>query len=386
VSELSAEALLAEARKRSGGLANFGDPSFEEPMRRLLAAIEGEAQLHAAGLAVQRERVIGILVTRLLVEEWIRRHPEIEHERIERPFVIMGLGRSGTTMLHRTIASDPRVFALFWWESRNPSPPLEWVAGAPDPRVAEAEAEVAAMLAANPEIASAHPIDAHAPDEELMLLEHAFVSSNPEAYAHVPSYSRWVEAHDHRPAYRTMRRLLQFLQWQKKRAGSRATRWVLKTPEHLGYLDVLFDVLPDALVIQAHRDPLETVPSMASLCHMVIQWGSDRIGKPEVGRHWAGKFKRATDRCLAARAQREDRFFDVSFEELLKDPLGPVRRIYAFVGLEWTPEAEVAMRRWAAENRRERRPPHAYTLEEFGLGEEQMKRDFAAYRERFGFA
>jgi len=384
VSELSAEALLAEARRRTG-LANFGDPAFEEPMRRLLAAIEGEAQLHATGRAVQRERVLGILTTRLLTEEWFRRHPEIENEVIERPFVIMGLGRSGTTMLHRTIASDPRVFALLWWESRNPSPPLDWVASAPDPRIAAAEAEVAAMLTAAPDLASAHPMDAHAPDEELMLLEHAFVSSNPEAFVHVPSYSRWVEQHDHRPAYRYMQRLLHFLQWQKKRAGSKATRWVLKSPEHLGYLDVLFDVFPDALVIQAHRDPLETVPSMASLCHMVICWGSDRITKADVGPHWAGKFKRATDRCLAVRERHEERFFDVSFEELLRDPLGPVRRIYAFVGLAWTPEAEAAMRRWAAENRREKRPPHAYTLEEFALSEEGMRRDFARYRERFGF-
>jgi hypothetical protein len=384
VKDLDPDELLAEARRRTS-LSDFGDPAFEEPMRRLLAAIEAEAQLHATGRAVQRERILGLLTTRLVAEEWIWRHPEIAEERIEQPFVIMGLGRSGTTMLHRTIASDPRTFALLWWESRNPAPPFDWDPRAPEPRVAAAEAEVAAMLAAAPDLASAHPMDAHAPDEELMLLEHAFVSSNPEAFVFVPSYSRWVEEHDHRPAYRYMRRLLQFLQWQKKRAGSKATRWVLKTPEHLGYLDVLFEVFPDAQVIQAHRDPLETVPSMASLCHMVIGWGSDRIAKPEVGRHWARKFQVATDRCLAARATREDRFFDVWFDELLRDPLDPVRRIYAFVGLEFTPEAEAAMRRWAVENRREKRPPHAYTLEEFGLSVAQMQRDFAAYRERFGF-
>jgi hypothetical protein len=278
--------ILAEARARTG-FADFGDESFQEPMQRLLASMDAEGNLHEIGRATQRERVIGLLVNRLRAEAAIARHPEILDEELREPLVIIGLARTGTTMLQRTIGADPRMFSLLWWESRHPAPfDLDGETGDTDPRITAAEEEVRMMVEAVPDLFAVHPFDAHAPDEEIMLLEHSFLSTNAAAFVHVPSYVDWLDGQDQRPAYDYMLRLLKLVQWQKKRRGETGERWVLKSPAHLHNIDLLFEVMPDAWIVQTHRDPLQTIPSLASFCHMVLQTGSDDCDPKETGRIW----------------------------------------------------------------------------------------------------
>ena len=348
---LDFDSIVREARERAGGLSDFGDPSWEEAARRLLISLEQEAELHEQGRATMRERVVQMLENRLRAEEHFARHPEIADEEIVRPFAIVGLARTGTTMLHRTIASDPRVFALLWWESRAPAPLLGRFEGT-DPRILKAEAEIAAMIEAVPDLMATHPFDAHSPDEEIMLMEHSFYSTNTEAFVSVPGYSQWLDAQDQTPGYTYLKRLLQLLQWDKKRAGSKAERWVLKTPHHLGFMEQLFAAFPDIQVIQTHRDPVETIPSFTSLCHNVRLTNSHRVDPFVSAADWGGRMQRALPRCMDFRDEHDDRFIDVNYEDLLADPLAQVRRIYRFVGLEFTADAQAAMERWQIENQR----------------------------------
>ena len=375
--------VLAEASRRSGGLEDFGDPAFREPMRRLLAALETEAALHEAGRAALFERTVGLLVERLRTEEAIRRHPEILDERIEAPIAIVGLMRTGTTMLHRMIASDPRLHALLWYEARHPAPFPGADPAGPDPRIADAEAEVEAMLGASPDLIAAHPMDAHAPDEEILLVEYAFFSTNPYAFCRIPDWERWREGQDPMPAYRLLDRLLRFLQWQKRRRGERAGRWILKTPYHLMHMDALLATFPSARVVWTHRDPVQCVPSFASLIQMLRGAYSDRVDPIEVGRQWCELFADGMERSLDARAACEERFLDVDYRELVADPLVQVARIYAFAGLSFPDEVRARMLRWAEENARDKRPIHRYTLERFGYTEAGLRQTFARYAERF---
>jgi hypothetical protein len=393
MSELGFEAksLEQEAQRRAGA-GDFGDPAYAEPLRRLLAALEREADLNPAGRIGQQERIVGLLANRLRSEECVRRHPEILAERISAPVVIVGLARTGTTMLHRMLASDPHLHALLWWESRQPAPPLDLPAGAPDPRIADAEREVEGMLGASPELIAAHPMDAHAPDEEIMLVEHSFLSTNPEAFCRIPSFAAWREGQDLTPGYDYLLRLLRLLQWQKrKRSAQRAEgersssglRWILKTPFHLGHMDCLFRAFPDARIVWPHRDPGQCIPSLASLIHALRVLGSDRVDPVEIGREWSGKMQRAIERCMDVREQHPDRFLDLRYQDLVADPLAQAARIYAFAGLSFDDEVAAGMRRWAVENARDKRPVHRYTQERFGLDEAGLRRDFARYRDRF---
>ena len=158
-------------------------------------------------------------------------------------------------------------------------------------------AAVAGILAADPEQASIHPWDAQAPDEEIMLLEHSFHSHVPEAFTNLPSYRAWIDTQDWTPAYRTLRRFLQFLQWQKRQRGALRERWVLKTPGHLGYVDTLLAVFPGARIVQTHRDPVQTIPSAASLNRSLWRLSSDDVEDREVARQWLERMAWAVKRC-----------------------------------------------------------------------------------------
>jgi hypothetical protein len=366
------------------GLSDFGDDSHSEPLRQLLYSLEHEAQLNAIGTMVLRQRVVDVLATRLRVTEWLKRHPEIRQEVISSPLVIVGLPRTGTTMLHRTIAADHRMYAPLWYETRFPCPALDWDPGGLDQRIVDGKAEMQAMLDANPDLLSVHPMDAMGPDEDIMLLEQSFYSFTMQSFANLPTFDRWIEAQDHRPGYEYLKLLLQFLQWQKKRSGQSAQRWTIKAPHHLHYMELVFEVFPDARVVQSHRDPLDTIPSLASMISEIWSIYSDCADPVEVGRQWARKFARGMNHTMDVRQRvGEQHFLDLQFEDTVKRPLLEIQKVYDFINMDFSEQAKAEMLQWQDFNSRELRPSHEYTLGQFGYTEQGLHRQFARYRERF---
>ena len=219
-----------------------------------------------------------------------------------------------------------------------------------------------------------------------MLLEHTFLSWVPESSADVPSYQEWLDRQDLTDAYRYLARFLRFIQWQKKEAGRGGGRWILKSPFHLAYIDPLFEVFPGARVVQTHRDPLETIPSAASMYRSLQALNTDRVDPQRVGDAVRLRYRGALERCMRSRARHEpERFIDVDYRAVGRDAIGEARRIYAWLGLELTDEAERAMLAWNRDNARERRAPHAYSLEEFGFTREGLASDFSEYRSQHVF-
>ncbi len=384
VVSLDADLLRQQARAETG-LEDFGDESHVDAMQHLLDALNTEANLNEAGRAMFAGRIRNILVCRLRAEDWFRRHPEILEEEIRAPLAIVGLPRTGTTMMHRTIASDHRMYAPLWYEVRNPAPlpGTDFSAGI-DPRIAVAEAEVRALLETSPDLASIHPMDARGPDEDIMLLEQSFFSTVPESFAHLPQFGLWLEQQDQRPGYRYLKRLLQFLQWQKKQRGLEAERWVLKAPHHIHFPAVLFETFPDVKVLQTHRDPLQLMPSYGSMMYALIHPLSDAADKVAIARHWCDKWATGMTATLRFRdAGHDDRYLDMWYEDTVSRPLEEIQRLYDFVGVDLTPEARAEMERWRDMNRREARPTHQYTLEEYGFTQAGLEAIFREYRERY---
>lgn len=376
-------AILAEAQANTG-LDDFGPDEFRPALGVLLESLREEAPLNELGRMTLRGRVIESLETRLRTHSWITRHPEILEEEIGAPLVVIGLMRTGTTMLQRIIASDPRNHACMWWETRFPAPAADTDWSRPDPRIAVAEAEVAAILAADPRQASIHPWDAQAPDEEIMLLEHSFLSHVPEAFVNIPTYRSWITEQDWTPSYLFLKKLLQLLQWQKRQRGNVRERWVLKSPGHLGYIETLFEVFPGANVIQTHRDPVDTVPSAASMNHAMWALYSDDSAANVAGAQWQERLAWGTARAMESRKHYDaNRFVDIWFRDAMKDPISEISRAYETFGIEMTPAARAGMEQWRTDNPRDGRPPHKYTLAEYGLTEEGIKAAFAGYRAEY---
>ena len=173
-----------------------------------------EADLNDIGIEAQQHRLVGILANLLRIEDACIQHPEILNEEIKSPVVIVGLPRTGSTMTHRLLASDPRHTAMLWWEGRYPAMLPNEVRGHPDERMEMGKAEVEAVMQASPEALTIHPWDYKGADEEILLLEHTFFSTVPESFMRLPTYSKWVESQDHIHAYAQLKKMLQYLQWQ----------------------------------------------------------------------------------------------------------------------------------------------------------------------------
>ncbi len=380
--KLHVDAMLAEARQVTG-LADFGEPVFVDGLQQLAASINGEAGLADFGVEAQRQRIVGLLCNRLRHEDALKRHPEILELPITAPLVIVGLPRTGSTMTHRLLAADPAHTAMLWWEGRYPAMLPGEQRGRPEERQALGEAEVAAVLAASPEALDIHPWAYDDADEEILLLEHSFLSTTPEAFMHVPSYSDWVQAQDHTSAYADLKRFLQALTWQAP--GREGKRWVLKSPHHLGFIDKLLAVFPDAQIIHTHRHPLETVPSFCSMCANLAAPLSHTANHEAIGAHWAGKLSRALAHCMAVSEAQPERFLHLQFADMVGDPIAQMQRLYAFAGESFGDRAQAAMRAYR-EDDAHRPGSHRYALEDYGLDAATILRLFAPYIDRYGLS
>ncbi|WP_223588695.1 sulfotransferase family protein [Pseudomonas sp. A-R-19] len=381
--DFALDALLAEASARAGGIDDFGPGDFRQGLLVLADALNNEASLSAPGRGLLREKLLGQLVNRLVMEDHLRRHPEILDQPIDDPLVIVGLPRTGTTLLQRTLAVDPQFSKAQWWETRYPAPLPGETLEQPVKRIARAHAEVAGMIEFLPQLLAIHPLDAEQPDEEFMLMEHSFLCAM-DSYVNVPSYTAWLDAQDQTQVYQYLKRTLQFLQWQQARRGIEpGRRWLLKSPQHLHTLELLFEVFPKAQVVLTHREPAKTIPSLASFIHTLWLLYSDKVDAEAVGEQWNRRMARALRHAMAVRERMpKERFLDVHFEDTVAEPQAVVDRIYQFAGLELTPQTRSAMGQWLQANGREKRAVHHYSPGQFGLSEAILQRDYAEYRAR----
>ena len=383
IEELTVDSLLASAIARTDGLSHFGDDNYRESLQALLVALAAEAGLSQTGQYLLQERLVGQLVNRLVIEDYIARYPHITQIQIDDPLVIVGLPRTGTTMLQRTLAVDPRFHSAAWWETRFPAPLADETLAVPNKRIAQAKAEVDMMAQVIPQILAIHPLDAMLCDEEFMLMEHSFMCAM-DAYVNVPSYTRWLDQQDQRPVYTQLKKMLQFLQWQKSQRGEPAgQRWLLKAPQHLHTLHLLLDVFPRAQVVLTHREPAQTIPSMASMAHTLWQMYSDNPDPKAAGEQWNSRMARGIRHTMQVRDQHAaERFLDIHFADTVNQPMEVLERIYAFAHLPFTDKARADAQGWLAQNGREKRASHDYSLERFGLNEAQMTEDYKEYRAR----
>lgn len=377
------ERLLASAR-RVAGADDFGPEPFLEPLRVLLDSLRA-APLSDLGASIMRGTLLRSLSQRLRAQHWWTARPEILDEPVERPIVVVGMMRSGTTLLQRVLASDPRLACAYGWEVGEPAPRPGWDPAADDPRIAAAEEREEQTRTFAAELFAIHPTYVHEAEEEIVFLADAFLSHIPEASCDVPRYRSWVDTQDFAPAYRWLRRMLQLLQWQKRQRGEPRRPFVLKTPSHLGYLDALLAEFPDAHIVHAHRDPVDVIPSGASLNATLWRTHCDAVDPHEVGRQWIERMGWSCDRALAARDRiPAGQVTDVAFVDAVDDPVGTAAGVLAAVDLELTDEARRAMEAWLVEDRkREALPVHRYTAGDFGLTADQIRERFADYTRRF---
>jgi len=365
---------------RTTGFSEFGEDFNKEPLDVLLGSINEESRLHPFGFFVSRLRLKGALENRLRGEYWFARYPEILEQELAPVFVITGLQRTGTTMLHRLLASDPDTRPLYSWEALNPAPiPGMQTDKERQKRIQSAVTSQNALAYIAPDFFAVHPVEATSPEEDCLLLDASFLSTVPEATLRVPGYSKWLESQDQKPAYEYMKKLMLLLQWQQP-----GKRWILKTPHHMEYLETLCEVFPGVRIIQTHRDPAVTMPSFCSMISHGRGVFSNNVDPVEIGRNWGRKVRRMTDRTMRFRDKAPaGLFYDIYYEDLVENPIAEVRKIYTHFGLEWTGDIRHIMGETNEVNFQYKYGRHTYRLEDFGLSEQQIRIDFSEYYEKY---
>jgi Sulfotransferase family len=350
------------------GLEDFGDGSFREGLEVLLASLRDEARLNARGEGYIYPRIVTVLSQRLQVEDWYRRHPEIDDVEILPPLIGLGLPRTGSTALSLLLSQDPGIRYLRRWESSQPCPPPSTVQG-PDPRIG---ADEGIKVGSKSHV----PTGTHAPMECLELMALDFKSHIFQAFAQIPSYSAWlVEKADFTSTYAYQRRVMKLLSW-----GESTRPWRLKSPSHVLSLDDLNRVFPDARFVMTHRDPTDVILSVADLYADIIGGFTDHIDREYIGQlnveHWSLGMQRA----LRFRDGGADhRFYDIDFRAMQADPINEVRGLYAWLGEPVTDEFESRMRVWWAEAAVEREPSSHADPVAFGLNLDKVRPLFAEY-------
>jgi hypothetical protein len=368
---------LIETAKRRCGLDDFGGGDFFEGLSRLLDSAQRDAQLNFIGRIVLRADLVRILGTRLFIQRDRLAYPTIGEQEIREPLFIIGLPRSGTTLLHSLLALDPQHRVPLIWEVMSPSPPTR---ADEKRRIRRARWSCDCFNWLAPTFRHAHPVGAELPQECVSLMAPTFMSDQFDAMYYVPSYRAWFFGQDLQPAYEYHRQFLQHLQVRQA-----ARRWVLKAPTHMFALPTLLDVYPDAIFVQTHRAPLDAMVSVSSLITILRRVFSDAVDPFTVCQdaidYWStvlDKFLQGRDRLAA------NRICDVNYAEIRRDPLIAVRRIYAHFGWTLSHGVEQRMRYALANELQQRNGLHRYDLSQFGVREEESAAQFAAYCDRFG--
>lgn len=376
--DLAPEAIIDAAAARNG-LRPALDDGVREALDRYVRAAENDAHLNTLGRMAVRNMLVNALANRLQVFDWIARHPDIENEIIDQPWVVVGLPRTGTSLLSILLGLAPDCRPLLQWESARPMPPSDLATAGDDPRIAAFSNDVGRMLRINPALAAMHPFGSMLAEECTALFMYSLRTIGMETIAFVPGYGEWLARADMAPAYDIHRSVLRALQ-----SAQPTGRWVLKSPNHLWSLEQLLATYPDARIIWMHRDPAAVVASLASLNNAMQLPFTRRHDPVRVADYWADKLADGIGRARAFDETRGPGWCcHAHYDELVADPIATVEKIYRHFGD--TPGA-LHRRRMAAWQRH--RPQniagrHVYDLRDFGWTAAGLEQRYRDYRQRY---
>ena len=383
LARLDQQSILEAGIQLAGGLDDFGDGPFFEPLKLLVGSLENEARLTFLGRNIARGSMVEATRNRLRLIADRKRYPEIAKVDVVKPLFIVGGPRTGSTILQDLLACDPRSRSPLGWEAKEPSPPPDWSRVELDPRIARCEAQFENIDKMVPGFRKMHPLDARNAQECLVLTANSMVSGNYHAQFDVPSYYDHLEQGcDWKGVLAFHKQQLQHLQWRAP-----GSHWVLKTGQHNLALDTLLDTYPNAGIIVTHRDPVKIATSFTSLSTLLRSMGSDHVDGRKVAGDWCPRLALMFDMAMRVRDSGKypaERFYDMQFRDLVGNWRGVVERIYDQFGLDLKGDAVDAMGRFMDANKQGKDGKHAYTPEQYGIDVPTERERFRRYTDRYG--
>lgn len=372
---LDEQTVCAAATKQTG-LIDFGDPHYRQGLLRFLESAEKDANLHPLGRYIAHNNVVNYLVQRLRLVEARKKEPEIFQQPLLPPIIITGLPRSGTTFLHNMLALDPAHRALPAWLLSRPFPEGPENDDGPDPRLVKMEQGLRFRQPLLPGLDAIHYVRVDSPEECILVLGVTFNSLIFWVLFPVYGYFDWYLQDDTFQKYREYRWLLQVFQSHEPER-----RFTLKAPAHIGNLEAILRVVPKALVIQTHRDPVACVSSANSLLYTYHLAVANEIDVRRMAAMTLRGYEVGLSRNLAFRTAHPGVVYDVFYDSLVSDPIGTVRGIYTHFGLPWTDAYAAELQAFVQSNPKDKHGKHRYTASDFGQTEAEIADRLQFYSE-----
>ncbi|SMB21935.1 conserved protein of unknown function [Sterolibacterium denitrificans] len=361
------------------GYDDFGETSYLEGLRRLLYSYDEEARFHTLGALTMRYQLVGLLAERLRTNRWFAAMPESAEIRIERPLVITGMVRTGSSALLDLMGANPDTQCLPYWLGLHPQPRpprAQWEA-AYDFQHARVELDL--MYRAGRNVLEAiHFLSPDGPDEPGRIIGQGFSDDRFEVVNTVPTWSEWYANTIHRETFQRYRRVTQLIG-----AYEPDKRWLMKYPVFIRNLEAFLDAFPDACILWTHRDPAQVLPSYVSLVAHFRGLMEKDIDHARIAREQLEIWASAMECGMRLREGREHQFHDVYFNDFYADPLGEIARAYARFDQSFPEAARAAIQKWRDDNPPGKHGEHTYSKTFVGVDRAAIHARFAAYLARF---
>ena len=375
--KLDAEKIIRKSIRKAG-YRGLLPGQTEEGLKILVDSILKEGDPNPFGLLAVSKLFERTLYGRLKVEQVLKADPQIEEVEIKEPVFIIGMPRTGTTILHALLHLDDDHRSPLAWECLLPYPVPKPENFHNNSQVKRIRKDFDQLFKLVPDFQVKHYMEADSPQECLGINMLDFNSFQALVLFYIPTYSDWF--HNRADKLETMRFHKRFLQYLQS-GGVKSKRWLLKTPAHLMRLPELFEVYPDARIIMTHREPEKVVASTASLLTSVRSLYSDSEDPVRTGREqldiWSSYFEKFLDSL--ENSGKKDQVIHIRFDDFVKDQIGEIQKIYSYFGWEMSEASLERKRKFLAENPKGKNGVHVYTPEDFGLTKEMIDRKFGHY-------
>lgn len=365
--ELTVDAVLQRASDASG-LTDFGDNHYLEGLDALMYSARKD-NINFLGRFLIHSLAIGCAQSRLEWVEHKKTTPAAFSGNLKPPLIVVGAPRSGTTIMHRMLAADPENQAIPMWRLVKPFPPKK----GKDKRLLHLLRDMKLMQKLRPQLALKHDITPEKPEECIMVQGMSFNSLLFYASSPVYSYLDWYKNADR---FKMYEEYASMLHWYQSENSQRLT---MKSPPHAADLSELLAAVPNALVVQTHRDPVKVVNSANSLFHTLHSFQMAPYDLKKMVETNLCQMEHIYEKNMEKRKSLNHSICDVDYNELVKDPIGTTKKVYAHFGLEWTDKYETNLSQFMNNNPKHKLGKHSYSAEDFGLSDEAIRERFSKY-------